>query len=178
MIEQALAELAHAFLGLWGRDNADEIFQSHVADLRAEAAADLLAENRFRALGCADGANEFVHSLLIGNAPANIGAGGERLIDGSLVGIAGEQLRARQIEDLQPMIQALHRLDRPRHLEVQAALGDAVVRGDRLAELRDVDVFAAVHGERGGTEQPRGALLGSGGGSRRHHSHGQRHHGQ
>ena len=65
------------------------------------------------------------------------------------LGVARQQFRPGQVEVLQAAVEALHRLDRPRPLEVQAGLVvvGAVVGGDVPAELRQVDELGAIDGE-------------------------------
>ena len=76
-----------------------------------------------RPLDAAHLADEAVHAGGVGDAPADVGVDGQRLVDGVLLGVAGEQFRPRQVEILQAAVEALHRLDRPGQAEVQAGLG-------------------------------------------------------
>ena len=86
----------------------------------------------------------------VGDAPADVGVDGQRLVDGVALGVAGEQFRPRQVEILQTAVEALNRLDRPGQAKVQTGLRvvGAVVGGHVAAELRQIDEFGAVHGER------------------------------
>ena len=56
----------------------------------------------------------------VGDAPANVGVDGQRLVDSVAAGIAREEFGPRQVERLQPAVEALHRLHRPGPFEVQS----------------------------------------------------------
>ena len=128
---------------------ADEVVQLHLADGGAELAGEALAEDGLGALDAAHPADEAVHAAGVGDAPADVGVDGERLVDGVLLGVAGEQFRPRQVEILEAAVEALDRLDGPGEAEVESGLGvvGAVEDGDGPAELRQVDELGAVHGE-------------------------------
>jgi len=108
-----------------------------------------LTEDGLRAGGRADAADELIDAPGIGDAPADVGVERQCAVDGVALGIARQQFRTRQVEILQTAIEALHRLDRPRPFEVQPGLFvvAAVERLQVLAELRQVNVLGAVHGE-------------------------------
>ncbi len=92
---------------------------------------------------------KLIHALGVGDAPADVGVEGQRAVDGVAFRIARQQFRTGKVEILQTAIETLHRLNRPRPFEVQAGLRvDAAVEGLQVtAELRQIDVLGAVHGE-------------------------------
>src|SRR5437870_2684215 len=149
LLEQPPAQPLHALLDLSGRCDADQFVQFQVADLGAKPAADALAENGFSAVGGAHGPNEAVDSFDVGDAPADIGADRERLVDGVALGIVRQQFRPGQVEDLEAMIEPLHRLNGPRQFEVQPGVARPVMRAHRLAELRHIDELGPIYGETG-----------------------------
>jgi hypothetical protein len=74
----------------------------------------------------------------------------ERLIDGARGRVAGEGFDRRQVERLQPPVDAQNGVDRPRGFEAQPGVRAAVVNDDRRAEPRDVDELGRFDGvERG-----------------------------
>src|SRR5262249_24568279 len=92
---------------------ADQVLQVHAGDGGAEAAADAVSQQLAGALGGADGDDEALGGLGVGHAPDDVGVDGQRLVHAAAAGVLGDQLGGRQVEHLEPPIDAHHGLHRP-----------------------------------------------------------------
>src|SRR5207247_891579 len=70
--QELVAELIHPRLDLGGGADMDQFLQRHLADDGADAAGDARAEDLAGPLRRADGADELVNALFIGDAPADV----------------------------------------------------------------------------------------------------------
>src|SRR5262249_53384556 len=86
-VAQLLALLVHAPDVGGDELGADQVLHRPPGDFDAEVAADALGQARPGAVRRADGAVEAVDAVGVGDAPADVGVDGQRLVDGVAVGV-------------------------------------------------------------------------------------------
>src|SRR5262249_578738 len=96
--------------------------------------------------GGAHALDKTIHCVRAGNPPAHICLHDNSESNGVALGIVREQLRAGQVEKLQPAIEARHRLNRPGPADMQSRPlpCPAVMRGQMLTELGHIGVLRGI----------------------------------